>query len=110
MKIDSLLKSIGILMVGVSCLMWSSTRHNFQLIQLGEMARNQFLLDKGTGRVWQKVCDGENKGVGECDGILVWEEMYVSDLTPAESRPALIYDYIVKQRDEEKEKKEASKK
>ena len=95
MKIDSIVKSVGILMIGISCLVWSSTRHDFQLTQLGDMARNQFLLDKVTGRVWQKVCDGENKGVGECDGILVWEEMYVSDLTPPESRPALIYDYIV---------------
>ncbi len=110
MKIDSIVKSAGILMVGVSCLMWSSTRHNFQLIQLGEMARNQFLLDRETGRVWQKVCDGENKGVGECDGILVWDEMYVSDLTPPDSRPALIYDYVVKQREEEKREKETSKK
>ena len=110
MEFYPLIKSVGILMIGVSCLVWVSTKHDFQLIQLGEMARNQFLLDGETGRVWQKVCDGENKGVGECDGILVWEEMYVSDLTPPDSRPALIYDYIVKQRDEEKKKKEASKK
>lgn len=110
MKIDSIVKSVGILMIGISCLVWSSTRHDFQLTQLGDMARNQFLLDKETGRVWLKVCDGESNIVGECDGILVWEEMYVSDLTPPDSRPALIYDYIVKQREEKEQKKEDSKK
>lgn len=110
MSIDSLVKSAGILMIGISCLVWTSTRHDFQLIQLGDMVRNQFLLDKETGRVWLKVCDGETKGLADCDGVLIWQEMYVSDLTPPESNPALIYDYIVKQRDEEKQKKEISKK
>lgn len=96
-------------MIGVSCLIWSSTKHDFQLIQLGEMARDQFLLDKETGRIWRKVCDGDNKVVGVCDGVLVWEEMYASDLTPSYSQPALIYDYIVKTRQEAKMKKEDSK-
>lgn len=103
MNIDSLVKNAGIIMIGISALIWSSAKHDFQLIQLGDMVRNQFLLDKQTGRVWQKVCDGESK-LGECEGILVWEEMYISDLTPSDSRAALIYDYIVKQREDAKQK------
>lgn len=110
MKIYSLAKGTGILMIGVSCLIWTSTRHDFQVTQLGDMARNQFLVDKQTGRVWQKVCGGEVKGMGDCDGVLVWEEMYVTDLTPPNSSPALTYEYITKKRKEEKMRKETSKK
>jgi hypothetical protein len=106
MNIDSIVKNISILTIVISCLLWTSfARHDFQLIQLGEMARNQFLLDKVSGRVWQKVCDGESKSIGECDGVLIWEEMFVTDLTASDSRPALVYNYIVEQREAVKMKK-----
>lgn len=104
MSIESIAKSIGILMIGISCLLWSG-KHEFQMEQLGDMARNQFLIDKTSGRVWQKACDGKSNGLGDCDGVMIWEEMYVADLTPPESRPALVYDYFVKQREEENKSK-----
>ncbi len=30
--------------------------HNFELIQLGSMRRDQYLLDKKTGQIWAKTC------------------------------------------------------
>ena len=51
--------------------------HDYQLIQLGDFRRDQFLIDKNTGRVWNKVCSGDVKGA-DCDGELMFEEMAVS--------------------------------
>lgn len=109
MSIYSAVKDASIIIIAISCLIWVTTKHDFQLIQLGEMHKNQFLLDKETGRVWQKVCDGEvgkiGTTLGDCNGALIWAEMYVTDLTPSNSRPALIYDYILQQREEAKQTK-----
>lgn len=102
----SILKNISILAIGISYFLWAwSERYDFQLIQLGEMNRSQFLLDKKTGRVWQHVCDGEVDKIGGCDGIMVWSEMYISDWTPPDSRPALIYNYLLERREEIKSAK-----
>lgn len=46
----------------------SETPGRFQLIQLSEMRRDQFLLDTATGKIWNKVCirfeSGECKSGG----------------------------------------------
>jgi hypothetical protein len=63
--------------------MASGDEHNYKLIQLGDMRRDQFLLDEKTGRVWGKTCYGEVEGV-DCKGTLFWQEMDVpgiNDLT-----------------------------
>jgi len=65
-------------------------RHDFVLTQLGSMRRDQFLLDRTTGRVWQSVCDGEVNGP-DCKGSTVFEEVYVSDVTPDSSVAAKLH-------------------
>lgn len=47
--------------------------HEYQLVQLGEFRRDQFLIDKKTGRTWVNFCAGEAKGP-DCDGDVFWEE------------------------------------
>ncbi len=64
--------------------------HSFQLVQLGEMRRDQFLYDKRTGRIWNSVCTGQVSGAN-CSGMLVWQEMYVDGVTPPTSPVALYY-------------------
>lgn len=54
--------------------------HDYQLIQLSEYRRDQFLIDKKTGRVWEVVCVGGGKN-GGCDGELIWREMRNDTLT-----------------------------
>lgn len=53
--------------------------HDYELVQLGEMRRDQYLIDKKTGRNWVNVCTGEVKGA-DCVGDTVWEERLVVDL------------------------------
>lgn len=111
MDVNSISKIAIVLMIGISSLVWAwSQKHNFELIQLGELARNQFLIDRKAGRVWQKVCDGENNASGGCEGMLIWEEMYIGGFTPSDSEPALIYSYILRQREEANLEKDKSKK
>ena len=57
------------------------TKHGFQLVQLGEFRRDQFLLDTDSGRVWESVCSGNIKD-GDCDGMMVWSEMCVAGVVP----------------------------
>lgn len=64
--------------------------HSFQLVQLGEMRRDQFLYDKRTGRIWTSVCTGQVSGAN-CSGMVIWEEMYVDGVTPPTSPAALYY-------------------
>lgn len=59
-------------------------QHEFELVQLGAMRRDQFLLDKKTGRVWEKICHGEVKGP-DCNGEEYWSEVYVEGLTGDDS-------------------------
>ena len=61
--------------------------HAFEIVQLGTFRRDQFLIDKKTGRVWEKICVGKVAGA-DCDGIDIWDEMYVSEVTPGDSLAA----------------------
>jgi len=63
--------------------------HDFQLVQLGVMRRDQFLYDKHTGRIWTRVCAGQVSGA-DCNGTIIWQEMSVDDITPSTS-PASNY-------------------
>ena len=66
-------------------------KHDFQLVQLGDFRRDQFLVDKSTGRVWQSICSGPTNGP-DCNGMLIWDEMYVGGgVTPSDSGAALAY-------------------
>jgi hypothetical protein len=67
-----------------------SVKHDFQLVQLGDFRRDQFLVDKSTGRVWQSLCSGEVAGP-DCKGMLIWDEMYVDGVTPSDSSTARLY-------------------
>lgn len=111
--IAALVSSVGLLMIGCALLLQAVTsaglveraraadaipysaasdqiRSNYQLVQLGEFRRDQFLVDQATGRVWRRVCTGGVSGV-ECDGMLVWDEMYVGGVTPSSSDAAADY-------------------
>ena len=57
------------------------TKHGFQLVQLGDFRRDQFLLDTDSGRIWESVCAGNVKD-GDCDGVMVWSEMCVDGVVP----------------------------
>ncbi len=77
---------MGILLVGIAACISTFTYLNkpdarFEAVQLGTMRADQFLVDKGSGRIWEKVCMGESDA-GVCKGRLLWEEMFVSSLTP----------------------------
>jgi hypothetical protein len=63
-------------------------QHDFQLVQLGQMRRDQFLIDRRTGRIWVSVCSGKNNGP-DCMGMMIWDEMYVRDFTPNDSPVAI---------------------
>ena len=65
-------------------------KRDFQLVQLGEFRRDQFLIDRSSGRVWQSVCSGEVSGP-DCKGMLIWDEMYVDGVTPGDSAAAMVY-------------------
>jgi hypothetical protein len=67
----------------------SHENHEFELTQLGEMRRDQFLLDKKTGRIWTEVCAGQVSGP-DCNGQLTWQEMQVEGL-PSKSDAASIF-------------------
>lgn len=72
-------KAAGILLLGVAALIAAirfatPPAGSYQLQQLGEYRRDQFLLNTQTGRVWNKVCTGDVTGA-ECTGDLVWVEM-----------------------------------
>jgi hypothetical protein len=50
----------------------------YQLVQLGQMRRDQFLIDTATGRVWNNVCEYNSKphDGSNCD-INVYREITV---------------------------------
>jgi hypothetical protein len=55
-------------------------------VQLGQFRRDQFLVDRETGRVWSNVCLSKAQTPSpNCDGLMIWEEMYVSGVTPPDS-------------------------
>jgi len=78
----------GVFLIGGAFLVWVigsftkpkdlEIRSEYQLVQLGEMRRDQFLLDKKTGRIWTSVCFGKTSGA-DCDGLVIWQEMIRKD-------------------------------
>ena len=60
------------------------TKLGFEIVQLGEFRRDQFLVDKDSGHVWQSVCSGQVVD-GDCKGMMVWDEMCVGGITPETS-------------------------
>lgn len=65
---------------------------DFRLIQLGTFRRDQFLVDRTSGRVWQVVCNGKlDKNKMDCDGMFIWDEMFVDGVTPRESSASQVY-------------------
>lgn len=66
----------------------STTGGRFQLVQLSDMRRDQFLIDTESGRIWESVCSGKATGA-DCDGVMLWREMLVEGLNwkaPSSSR------------------------
>ena len=60
---------------------------------VAQLQRDQFfLVDSRSGRVWERVCSGKTKGA-DCDGLLIWNEMYVSGVTPPESAATRVFAY-----------------
>lgn len=56
---------------------FASTPGRYQLLQMGSMRRDQFLLDSQDGKVWQKVCAySSNNAIGNCD-IEAFEEVTI---------------------------------
>ena len=73
----------------------STLEPGFGIVQLGTFRRDQFLVDKKTGRIWKKVCMGNVAGA-DCSGLSMWDEMYVSGITPDSSAAAWEYNAAVK--------------
>jgi hypothetical protein len=72
-------KAVGMLLLGAAALVaaiafTAPAAGSYQLYQLGEYRRDQFLLNTRTGKVWEKVCIGTTSGA-TCDGDLMWEEV-----------------------------------
>lgn len=53
----------------------------YQLLQLGSMRRDQFLLDTATGKLWSSVCGYKKKGSDgpDCEYSL-WEPQDIIDI------------------------------
>jgi hypothetical protein len=58
---------------------YGTTGGRFQLVQLGDQARFQYLVDTQTGKMWRGVC-GHNKPSGECD-YSVWTVEEIEGIT-----------------------------
>jgi hypothetical protein len=66
--------------------------HNYELIQLGTFRRDQFLVDRSTGRVWHSVCMSQAQSPSpDCAGELFWAEMYVDGVTPNNTAAAAVF-------------------
>lgn len=80
------IKDIGIFLIGIAVCVgaFNYTPARFEIVQLGSFRADQFLLDKSTGRIWQSACAGTPE-VGDCKGMMVWQEMFVSGITPQDS-------------------------
>ena len=98
------LGNLGLLLIGVGLCIWGFNakekpqkievpKPDYQIIQLGDMARNQFLIDKVNGRIWERICYGKSTGA-DCDGEIMWEEMFIENLSPPGSPPALVHSYV----------------
>lgn len=79
-----LLLTITFCIVGYSFYIRSASyvenqKHDYQLVQLGDSRKDQYLLDKRTGRTWSSVCVGGSQGFN-CDGEMLWDEQLVIGL------------------------------
>ncbi|MGZ3694126.1 MAG: hypothetical protein ACXWQO_07985 [Bdellovibrionota bacterium] len=54
----------------------------FQLIQLGDYHKDQFLLDTDTGKFWKPVCTKAD-AAGNCTGTMIWQLQVIEEITMA---------------------------
>lgn len=79
----AILIAVGVCLMGLSHFLraqhaTSSSKHDYQMVQLGDMRRDQFLIDKETGRIWVKTCiTSDTKPSIDCDGATMWVEQNV---------------------------------
>ena len=121
----SVLGSLGIFMAGLAALIVAGSvagfvvyyfspankapvnetpQSDFQVVQLGQFRRDQFLLDRRSGRIWTAVCSGKASGA-DCEGMLIWAEMYVDNVTPSDSAAAGAYRAYLSERAVQKKTK-----
>lgn len=53
----------------------------FELKQISQYRRDQYLLDTSTGRMWRPACTKVAKNGIDCDGTVFWGEVAVENLT-----------------------------
>lgn len=115
--VSELLGTLGVFFIGLASMLFAATyahlipwhqnrvhpwetapkvEHSFELVQLGQFRRDQFLYDKRTGRVWQSSCVGKVNGP-DCGGMMVWDEMYVDGVTPQDSPLSFLYNFYNQQ-------------
>lgn len=59
----------------------------FQLIQLSDFRRDQYLLDTETGHMWQPVCS-KDEANGVCNGYMYFTEVLVEGVNFTVPQPA----------------------
>ncbi len=58
-----------------------STGGRFQIVQISDFRRDQFLIDTNTGRLWTQTCAKPSKPTpAEC-GLYVWQEEMIDDIS-----------------------------
>jgi hypothetical protein len=78
MKISIL--AISVLLLSALASAEVNVSGRFQLVQLGSMRRDQFLIDTQTGRIWNKTCAISSDGsAADCD-LGYWSEEWVAGL------------------------------
>ena len=98
------LQGVGVFLIGVAFCIWAIAygeraqreppiHPEYQLVQLGNGARDQFLYDKNNGRTWRVVCSGQMKDFN-CQGMIVWQEEYIEGITPDSANSAKIYKFM----------------
>ncbi len=80
MKVFFILTFVGLAFSGTSV---SAAKSNvstnggrYQLIQLSDMRRDQFLIDTETGKFWSKTCAIPGETAGDCE-LSYWSEEFV---------------------------------
>lgn len=58
-----------------------ATGGRFQLIQLSEYRRDQYMIDTATGRVWEPVCSGTLNASSICEGTVRFREVAIENLS-----------------------------
>lgn len=78
------------------------SQNDFQLIQLGEFRRDQFLLNKKTGQIWRSVCAvSDTKNPTDC-AYNAWIKADVEDINIKKSEIYAWADHL----EEKKNKKQ----